>query len=117
MIDLDDDELLVLFECLHRMCETNRIAISHPAEAVVFEDCRPARTIPCRAFRTGAVWVFLLSECRPRPSDHRPAFAHHPRVRVQRQLLTSLSDRLLEGELRELNREAGVLILLGDAGR
>ncbi len=37
MIDLDDDELLVLFECLHRMCETNRIAISHPAEAVVFD--------------------------------------------------------------------------------
>lgn len=37
MIDLTDGELLVLFECLYRMCETERIAISHPAEAVVID--------------------------------------------------------------------------------
>lgn len=36
-IDLTDSERLVLFECLHRMCETERIAISHPAEAVVID--------------------------------------------------------------------------------
>jgi len=37
MIDLNEGELLVLFECLHRMCETELIAISHPAEAVVID--------------------------------------------------------------------------------
>lgn len=37
MIELTDGELLVLFECFHRMCETERIAISHPAEAVVID--------------------------------------------------------------------------------
>ncbi|HWJ61085.1 MAG TPA: hypothetical protein VNS19_03870 [Acidimicrobiales bacterium] len=37
MIDLTNSERLVLFECLHRMCETERIAISHPAEAVVLD--------------------------------------------------------------------------------
>jgi len=36
-IDLTVSERLVLFECLHRMCETERIAISHPAEAVVID--------------------------------------------------------------------------------
>ncbi len=37
VIDLTDSERLVLFECLHRICETERIAISHPAEAVVLD--------------------------------------------------------------------------------
>ncbi len=37
MIDLTKEELLVLFECLHRMCETGRIAISHHAEGVVLD--------------------------------------------------------------------------------
>lgn len=37
MIDLTDDELLVLFECLHRMCETERISVSHSAEVVVID--------------------------------------------------------------------------------
>ncbi len=37
MIELTDSELLVLFECLHRMCETERIAITHHAEAVVID--------------------------------------------------------------------------------
>lgn len=37
MIDLTDDELLVLFECLHRMCETGRVAASHHAEVVVLD--------------------------------------------------------------------------------
>jgi len=37
MVDLTDEELLVLFECLHRMCETERIAIGHHAEAVVID--------------------------------------------------------------------------------
>ena len=37
MIDLTDDELLVLFECLHRMCETRMIAASHHAEVVVID--------------------------------------------------------------------------------
>lgn len=36
-IELSDSESLVLFECLHRMCETELIAISHPAEAVVID--------------------------------------------------------------------------------
>jgi len=36
-IDLTKDELLVLFECLHRICETNIVAISHHAEAVVID--------------------------------------------------------------------------------
>ena len=37
MIELTDEELVVLFECFHRMCETERIAISHHAEAVVID--------------------------------------------------------------------------------
>ncbi|MDH4280996.1 MAG: hypothetical protein OEW83_23255 [Acidimicrobiia bacterium] len=37
MIDLTDDELLVLFECFHRVCETGRIAASHHAEVVVID--------------------------------------------------------------------------------
>ncbi len=37
MVDLTTEERLVLFECLHRMCETERIAVSHPAEAVVID--------------------------------------------------------------------------------
>ena len=38
MIDLlTDDELLVLFECLHRICETERFAASHYAEVVVID--------------------------------------------------------------------------------
>lgn len=37
MIDLTDDELLVLFECVHRMCETSRVAASHHAEVVVID--------------------------------------------------------------------------------
>lgn len=36
-IELSESETLVLFECLHRMCETERITISHPAEAVVID--------------------------------------------------------------------------------
>lgn len=37
MIDLTDDELVVLFECLHRICETERFAASHHAEVVVID--------------------------------------------------------------------------------
>jgi len=37
MIDLTNDELLVLFECLHRMCETERIAVGHSAEVAVLD--------------------------------------------------------------------------------
>lgn len=37
MIDLTDDELLVLFECLHRICETERFSASHHAEVVVMD--------------------------------------------------------------------------------
>lgn len=37
MIDLNGDELLVLFECVHRMCETERVAASHPAEVAVLD--------------------------------------------------------------------------------
>lgn len=37
MIDLSDDELLALFECLHRICETRRVAASHHAEVVVID--------------------------------------------------------------------------------
>lgn len=36
-LELSAGEYLVLFECFHRMCETERIAISHPAEAVVID--------------------------------------------------------------------------------
>ncbi len=37
MVDLENDELLVLFECLHRICETERVAVSHPAEVAVLD--------------------------------------------------------------------------------
>ena len=36
-VELSDSEHLVLFECLHRICETRRVAISHPAEVVVLD--------------------------------------------------------------------------------
>ncbi len=37
VLELSSVERLVLFECLHRMCETERIAVSHPAETVVID--------------------------------------------------------------------------------
>ena len=37
MLNLTKDELLVLFEWSHRFCETNRLAFSHHAEAVVID--------------------------------------------------------------------------------
>ena len=36
-LDLSDDEYLVLFECLYRMCETESVAIDHAAEVAVFD--------------------------------------------------------------------------------
>ncbi len=37
MLALDKQELLVLFELCHRICETNKFAASHPAEIVVVD--------------------------------------------------------------------------------
>lgn len=37
MIDLTDEELTVLFKCIHRMCEKERSAIGHHVEAVVID--------------------------------------------------------------------------------
>ena len=37
MLNLTREELLVLFEFCYRICETNKIAISHHAEAVVID--------------------------------------------------------------------------------
>ncbi|MBK1656550.1 hypothetical protein [Allochromatium vinosum] len=36
-MNLSKDDLLVLFEFLHRFCETEKIAFSHYAEAVVLD--------------------------------------------------------------------------------
>ena len=37
MLNLSDDEILILFEFCHRFCETDKIAFSHHAEAVVLD--------------------------------------------------------------------------------
>lgn len=37
MLNLTREEQLVLFEFCHRICETNKVAISHHAEAVVID--------------------------------------------------------------------------------
>ena len=37
MPDLTEDEILILFEFCHRFCETDKIAFSHHAEAVVLD--------------------------------------------------------------------------------
>lgn len=37
MLNLSKEELLVLFEFCHRICETSKIAISHHAETVVID--------------------------------------------------------------------------------
>jgi len=37
MFDLTRDELLVFFEWSHRFCETEKLAFSHHAEAVVID--------------------------------------------------------------------------------
>lgn len=37
MLELNEDELLVLFEWAHRFCETDRLSFSHYAEAVVID--------------------------------------------------------------------------------
>lgn len=37
MLNLSRDELLVLFEWSYRFCETENLAFSHPAEAVVID--------------------------------------------------------------------------------
>jgi len=36
-VELTDDEVLCLFEWAHRLCEANKPAFSHPAEAVVVD--------------------------------------------------------------------------------
>jgi hypothetical protein len=37
MLELTRDELLVLFEFCHRICETDRVAASHAAEVAVID--------------------------------------------------------------------------------
>ena len=37
MLNLTKEELLVLFEFTHRICETNQVAASHAAEIVVID--------------------------------------------------------------------------------
>ena len=37
MLNLSKQELIVLFELCHRICETSRFAASHPAEIVVID--------------------------------------------------------------------------------
>ena len=36
-VELTDDEIITLFEWAHRFCETDKLAFSHPAEAVVID--------------------------------------------------------------------------------
>jgi hypothetical protein len=37
MLELSREDLLVLFELCHRICETDKVAASHPAEVVIID--------------------------------------------------------------------------------
>jgi hypothetical protein len=51
-VEVTDDEIITLFEWAHRFCETDKLAFSHPAEAVVIDkiagELERSRTEPFR---------------------------------------------------------------------
>lgn len=63
MIDPTDDELLGRFECLHRICETGRVAASHQARSRSPDPRTPGQ-------RAGAPWCVYRFPDRPIATSH-----------------------------------------------